>query len=172
MALLFASRFLFALFSHRKVAFSPACFFSPDLKVRAILANAAPATSLWGKLNSERRATDEWERREQTWSLLSMIFLGGPQNSAFSDGCIIMVLPVMLAHIAGIIACLAGLSLALAYAVSDIRRRPGTRDEVKPNMRTRHAMHYASPDTTFFGPIHMRRSLKLSLIYRGVEFLA
>ena len=42
-----------------------------------------------------------------------------------------MVVSIMLAHIAGIIACLAGLSLALAYAVSDIRRRPGTRDEVK-----------------------------------------
>ena len=110
--------------------------------------------------------------REQTYLLLSTIFFKRPQNSTLCDGCIIMVVSVMLAHIAGIIACLAGLSLALAYAVSDIRRRPGTRDEVRFDMRTRHAMHYASSVNTSFGPIHMRRNSKLSLNYGLVEIHA
>ena len=40
----------------------------------------------------------------------------------------------MLLSIVGIAACLAGLSLSLLYAVSDIRRRAGARDEIKPGM--------------------------------------
>ena len=40
----------------------------------------------------------------------------------------------MLLSIVGIAACLAGLSLSLFYAVSDIRKRAGVRDEVMPGM--------------------------------------
>ena len=40
----------------------------------------------------------------------------------------------MLLSIVGIAACLAGLSLSLFYAVSDIRKRAGARDEVMHGM--------------------------------------
>ena len=156
----------------QKLCFSASHNFSPDLKVWALLANAhvRPTCGL-GRCREEGNGY-EWERREQTYLLLFTILFRGPQNSTLRDGCMITVLPIMLAHIAGIIACLAGLSLSLAYAVSDIRRRPGTRDEVKFDMRTRHAMHYASSDITFFRPVHMRRSSKLSLISKLPEMLA
>ena len=50
----------------------------------------------------------------------------------------------MLLSIVGIAACLAGLSLSLFYAVSDIRKRAGVRDEVMPGMAVSTSTHVDS----------------------------
>ena len=49
----------------------------------------------------------------------------------------------MLVIVGGILACLASISLTFFYAVTDIRRRTGARDEVSLSWRSRHAVHYA-----------------------------
>ena len=50
---------------------------------------------------------------------------------------------MLLVTVAGVVACLAGIPVALFYATSDLRRRAGAEDEVMPIRRTRRAMHYA-----------------------------
>lgn len=53
----------------------------------------------------------------------------------------------MLVTIGGILAGLAGISVTLFYAVSDIRRRSVAIDEVRQSWRSRHALHYADAIT-------------------------
>jgi len=50
---------------------------------------------------------------------------------------------MLLVTVAGFVACLAGISVTLFYAASDLRRRAGAEDEVMSIRRTRRAMHYA-----------------------------